>query len=150
MHSSLIKGACVALVVAGPTLAFAKKGKQEGIELVIAVVDAESEEPVRTAKVRNPQEKETQSVNTDTGEWRGRVLYLPDGTEVFFDRGMELTFEVSAPNYKLQKVVYTMRKRRNRIVVPLERMSLDLDDLDDDEPVIQFGRDRPIGGRPID
>lgn len=150
MSSTLIKGALTALVVAAPTLAFAKKGNQEGIELVIAVVDAKTEEPVRTAKVRNPQERETQSVNSDTGEWRGRVLYLPDGTEVFFDRGMELTFEISAPNYKLQKIVYTMRKRRNRVVVPLEEMTLDLDDLEDDEPVIQFGRDKPIGGRPID
>jgi hypothetical protein len=138
------------LLVAAPTLSFAKKTDQPGTELVIQVVDAESQEPVKTAKVRNPQEKETQSVNSDTGEWRGRVLYLPDGTEVFFDPGMELTFEVSAPNYKLQKITYVMRKRKNRVVIPLEKMQISLDDLEDDEPVIQFGRDKPIGGRPID
>jgi hypothetical protein len=139
-----------AFVVAAPTLSFAKKDEQQGVELVIQVVDRESLEPVKTAKVRNPQEKETQSVNSDTGEWRGRVLYLPDGTEVFFEAGMELTFEVSAPNYKLQKITYVMRKRKNRVVIPLEQMQISLDDLEDDEPVIQFGRDKPIGGRPID
>lgn len=150
MHHLPASWAVAGLVLAAPTLSFAKKDDQPGIELVIKVVDAETEEPVRTAKVRNPQEKDTQSVNTDTGEWRGRVLYLPDGTEVFFEKGMELTFEVSAPNYKLQKITYVMRKRKNRVVIPLEKMSINLDDMEDDEPVIQFGRDKPIGGRPVD
>lgn len=150
MHHLPASWAIAGLVLTAPTLSFAKKDDQPGTELVIKVIDAATEEPVRTAKVRNPQEKDTQSVNTDTGEWRGRVLYLPDGTEVFFEKGMELTFEVSAPNYKLQKVTYVMRKRKNRVVIPLEKMSINLDDMEDDEPVIQFGRDKPIGGRPVD
>jgi hypothetical protein len=146
----MIRTFALALALAAPSLAFAKKPVEEGVELVIQVVDAESTTPVVTAKVRNPQEKETQSVNSDTGEWRGRVLYLPDGTEVFFEAGMELTFEISAPNYKLEKITYVMRKRKNRVVIPLQKMQISLDDLEDDEPVIQFGRDKPIGGRPIE
>lgn len=138
------------LVVTASATAYAKKDDSPGIMLEIQVIDAESEEPIKTAKVRNPQEKEPHSVNTDDGVWKGDVLYLPDGTEVFFEKGMSLTFEISAPSYTTEKRTYTMRKRNNRIVVPLSKMSLDIDELMEDDPVIQFGRDKPIGGRDIE
>ncbi|MFK7928056.1 MAG: hypothetical protein AB8H79_07690 [Myxococcota bacterium] len=137
-----------ALVITAPALA--KKDESPGIMLEIQVVDAESEQPIKTAKIRNPQEKEPHSVNIDDGVWKGDVLYLPDGTEVFFEKGMNLTFEISAPSYTTEKRTYTMRKRNNRIIVPLAKMSLDIDDLMEDDPVIQFGRDKPIGGRDIE
>lgn len=43
-----------------------------------------------------------------------------------------------------------MRKRKNKIIVPLEKMTIDIMDIEEDDPVIQFGRDKPIGGRPIE
>ena len=139
------------LLVAGPAVAKKNKGLEaSGIPLEVQVLDADTGEPVKTAKVRNPQEKEPHPVNADTGIWKGDVLYLPDGTEVFFDKGMVLTFEISAPSYRNQKITYEMRKRKNKVVIPLEKMELDIDDIEEEDPVIQFGRDKPIGGRPVD
>lgn len=140
------------LLVAGPAVAKKKnKGLEAtGVPLEVQVLDAETGEPVKTAKVRNPQEKEPHPVNADNGIWKGDVLYLPDGTEVFFAKGDVLTFEISAPGYRNQKITYEMRKRKNRVVIPLEQMELDIDDLEEEDPVIQFGRDKPIGGRPVE
>jgi hypothetical protein len=133
-----------------PAVAHAKKKNDDGgIPLAIQVLGPDGM-PLSTAKVRNPQEKEPHSVRTNDGTWEGDVLYLPDGTEVFFDKGMELTFEVSAPGYKNRKITYVMRKRKNKVVVQLEKLKLGIDDFEDEDPVIQFGRDKPIGGRPID
>ena len=137
-----------AALFAAPALA--KDEESPGIPLEVQVLDQETEQPIPTAKVRNPQEKEPHPVNADTGIWRGDVLYLPDGTEVFFEKGMILEFEISAPSYTTAKVKYEMRKRKNKIVVPLAKMKLDLTDIEEDDPVIQFGRDQPIGGRDID
>lgn len=135
-----------------PAAAQAKKNKDDspGIPLEVQVLDKESMEPIKTAKVRNPKEKEPHPVNADNGVWRGDVLYLPDGTEVFFEKGMLLEFEISAPGYTTAKVQYEMRKRKNKIIVPLEKMTIDIMDIEEDDPVIQFGRDKPIGGRPIE
>lgn len=150
MRSLLTTAVFGGLVLTASTGAMAKKDDSPGIMLEIQVIDVESEAPIKTAKVRNPQEKEPHSVNTDDGVWKGDVLYLPDGTEVFFEKGMNLTFEISAPSYTTEKRTYTMRKRNNRIIVPLSKMSLDIDELMEDDPVIQFGRDKPIGGRDIE
>lgn len=136
-------------VVAVTSPAMAKKDEDGGVPLAIQVLD-EGGMPLPTAKVRNPQEKESHSVRTNDGTWEGDVLYLPDGTEVFFEKGMELTFEVSAPGYKNQKITYVMRKRKNKILIQLEKLDLGLDEFGDEDPVIQFGRDKPIGGRPIE
>lgn len=146
MRNLLIVGA-LSLVL--PAVASAKKGDDSlGIPLEVQVLDKATMEPIKTAKVRNPKEKEPHAVNADNGVWKGDVLYLPDGQEVFFAKGMVLEFEISAPGYENAKVQYEMRKRKNKIVVPLNKMEIDIMEIDDD-PVIQFGRDKPIGGRDI-
>jgi len=148
MRNLTLVTAAALIATAGPAMA-KKNDDSPGIPLEVQVVDKESGEPIKTAKVRNPQEKEPHPVNADNGIWKGDVLYLPDGTEVFFEKGMVLTFEISAPSYMTTKVDYVMRKRKNRILVELEKMKLDLEDIEEDDPVIQFGRDKPIGGREI-
>ena len=58
---------------------------------------------------------------------------------------MTVYFEVSAPGYNNRFIEYVVRKRKNVILVVLPKMELDLSEDDDmDDPVIQFGRDKPI------
>ena len=42
-----------------------------------------------------------------------------------------------------------MKGKRNKVTVPLTKMNIEVDMDEDDDPVIQFGRDRPLDGRPI-
>ena len=135
----------LALMVATPTLA----KDEEGIPVTVAVVDADNQIPISTAVVRHPEEMDRHPVNTTTGAFTASVLYMLDGREVFFQKGDELIFEVSAPGYINQKVTYVVRKRKNRFVVPLKKMDWSVDD-EEEDPVIQFGRDRPIDGQPIE
>jgi hypothetical protein len=127
----------------------AEAADDAGIELTITVVDAETELPIPTAVVRHPKEKNRHQVNTATGAAKMSVLYMEDGTEVIFEKGLQLTFEISAPNYLNQKFTYIMRKRKNRVTVPLTKMNLDIEMDEEDDPVIQFGRDKPLDGQPI-
>ncbi len=120
------------------------QAQDQGIPVEIRVLDEEGN-PIPTAVVRHPEEQERHPVNTMTGAYFTDILYLPDGTERPFVKGMDLEFEVSAPGFITANILHVVRKRRNTIEVTLEKMNLDLlDDLD--EPVIQFGRDRPIDG----
>ena len=127
--------------VAVPSVAVAQEA---GIPVEIRVLNMDGE-PIPTAVVRHPEEQERHPVNTITGAYTTDVLFLPDGTEKLFVKGTELEFEISAPGYVTANVLHIVRKRRNVIAVTLEKMELNLlDDLE--EPVIQFGRDRPIDG----
>lgn len=117
---------------------------EEGIPVTVRVVDAETGQPIPTAVVRHPQEADRHRVNTETGAWTNHVLYLPDGSEMFFTKGMQLEFEVSAPGYANQKVAYIVRKRKNVFDVPLTKMSIDMSEEDPEDIMIQFGRDKPI------
>lgn len=116
-----------------------------GIEITFEVTDAETGEPVSTAVVRHPEEAERHEVNRDTGTTKISVLYLTDGREVVFEKGDVLTFEVSAPGYMINKIQYAVKKRKNVVPVPLTKMNMaDLMADEDDDPIIQFGRDKPI------
>lgn len=115
----------------------------DGIPVTVEVRDTEGK-PVSTAVVRHPDERHPHPVNTETGRWTAPALYLPDGSEIVFAKGMELEFEISAPGYKNARIKYFVRKRKNLVPVVLEPMSLDLDTEDVDDPIIQFGRDKPI------
>lgn len=130
-----------ALLVATPALA---ADDDEGIPVTVRVIDAETSAPIPTAAVRHPVEEERHRVNTETGTWTGSVLYLPDGSELFFTKGMQLELEVSAPGYANQKVAYVVRKRKNVFDVPLTRMTIDMSEEDPEDIMIQFGRDKPI------
>ena len=90
------------------------------------------------------QHTQVNRVNTETGTWTGNVLYMPDGSELFFEKGMTVEFEVSAPGYLNTRISYVVRKRRNSVDVPLARMAIDMSAEDPDDITIQFGRDKPI------
>jgi hypothetical protein len=132
--------------LAGPD-AHAKKKKKdgEGTPVTVRVLDIEGA-PVPTAVIRHPDEADRRRVNAVTGEWTGSVLYLPDGSEMIFTPGITLTLEISAPGYMTQIIQYDVRKRGNKVEITLPQ--LDLDDVDVEEPLIQFGRDKPrdVGG----
>lgn len=123
------------------TAAFAQ---EEGIPVVVEVRDAATNEIIQTAVVRHPEEAERHRVNVENGQWVDKVLYLNDGSELFFTKGMLLTFEVSAPGYKNAEVNYLVRKRKNKIPVFLTKLELRLDDDLESDPNIQFGRDKPL------
>ena len=116
----------------------------EGIPVTVVVLD-EAGAPVPTAVVRHPEEADRHRVNTETGGWTDKILYLPNGDELIFVKNMELEFEVSAPGYQNQVVKYIVRKRKNIITVTLVKMSFEDDDEEnEDEIIIQFGRDKPL------
>ena len=115
-----------------------------GIMVTVQVTDVAGA-PIPTAVVRHPNEQERHPVNTESGRWEDSVLYMPDGSELFFEKGMDLEFEISAPGYKNERVIYTVRKRRNVIPVVLHKVEYEEEDEEEiDDPVIQFGRDKPI------
>lgn len=129
------------LLVSGSNDALARKrGEDEGVPIQVTVVDAAGK-PIPTAVVRHPEEADRHRVNSLTGVWEAKVLYLPDGSELIFAPGTVLTLEVSAPNYMTQIIQYDVRKRRNRIEVTLP--ALEIDETGIEEPLIQFGRDKP-------
>ena len=123
--------------VSGDALA----GGTDGVPIQVTVLDLDGN-PISTAVVRHPEEADRHRVNALTGVWEGDVLYLPDGSEMVFVPGMTLTLEVSAPGYVTQIVQYDVRKRRNRIEVTLPVLVVDESDIE--EPLIQFGRDKPV------
>lgn len=125
-------------------VAAAVAAEEDGIPVTVRVVDATTEQPIPTAVVRHPKEQDRHRVNTETGSWTGSVLYMPDGSEVLFEKGMTLEFEVSAPGYVNQRVTYVVRRRRNEFPVHLVKLELDMSDEDPDDITIQFGRDKPI------
>ncbi len=138
--------ALVGLLVPGSALAKKKKG--EGVAVKV-IVTAETGEPVSTAVIRHPDEADRHRVNAVDGSWEASVLYLPDGSELVFEPGITLNLEISAPGYMTQLIQYDVRKRNNKIPVTLSLLELESEEIE--EPVIQFGRDRPrddVGGAP--
>lgn len=134
-----------ALVALGSGVAVsAYAAEDEGVPVTVRVLDSVSLAPIPTAVVRHPDEQDRHRVNTETGTWTGNVLYMPDGTEMFFEKGMVVEFEVSAPGYVNTRISYTVRKRRNSVDVPLVKMDIDMSTEDPEDITIQFGRDKPI------
>jgi hypothetical protein len=130
------------LLLAG--LGTAEAADDQGIPVTVQVLDAEGQ-PIPTAVVRHPEEADRHRVNTETGTTDIAILYLPDGTERIISKGMELEFEISAPGFQNARITYNVRKRRNLVPVILQKMDLDaLMEDDEADPVIQFGRDKPI------
>jgi hypothetical protein len=111
-----------------------------GVEVKVYVVDPASK-PVPTAVVREPREQDRHRVNTEDGSFKSSSLYLPDGTEIQFTPGQELTLEVSAPGYQTEVVVYQVRKKRNIVQVTLQPIEMSDDSME--EPIITFKQDKP-------
>jgi len=134
----------IAAAVLGLMLSLPAFAEDVGIMVTVEVIDVAGQ-PIQTAVVRHPSEQDRHRVNTATGRWEASVLYLPNGDELVFLKGMELTFEVSAPGYENFTATYIVRKRKNVAQVVLQKMDIDLsEDEALDAPIIQFGRDKPI------
>jgi len=117
-----------------------KKTETEGVPIKVTVLD-EKGQPITTAVVRHPDEADRHRVNSMTGALEISVLYLPDGSELIFTPGTTVKFQSSAPGYMTQIIQYDIRKRKNNLEVTLPALALEESDID--EPVIQFGRDKP-------
>ena len=128
--------AFVAALFTTPALA------EDGIPVQIAVVDEEGN-PIKSAVVRNIEEKARHRVNMETGVWEGEAIYLMDGTEKLFLKKMILTFEVSAPGYSMEKMSYEVKKRKNYTTVTLTKLEFEEEDEEELGPGIQFKHDRP-------
>ena len=104
----------------------------------------DANKPLATAVIRHPEEDQRHPVNAVDGTWEASVLYLPDGSELVFEPGGRVRLEISAPGFVTQHVEYQVKKRKNSFAVNLK--AIELDDEEIEEPVIQFGRDRPREG----
>jgi len=137
------------LVLAGVLIAGTARADDtpEGIPVKVFVVD-QAGKPVQTAVVRQPQEADRHRVNTFDGSWEATTLYMPDGSEVNFTKGMVLELEISAPGYVNQHVKYEIRKKKNNMTVTLAPMVLAPEggDEGDEGPIIGFEHDVPIDG----
>ncbi|MEZ4319546.1 MAG: hypothetical protein R3F61_18670 [Myxococcota bacterium] len=139
---SALRSLCWAVAL-WPVTGAVAMAQDEGIPVTVEVRN-EVGEVIPTAVVRHPNEKEQHKVNTETGRWTEKVLYMMDGSEFTFAKGEILTFEVSAPGYKNETVTYVVRKRKNLIPVALAKLDLDLTEDQDMSPNINFGRDKPL------
>jgi len=119
--------------------AFAAK-KSSGVEVTVYVVGPD-EKAIPTAVVREPSEQDRHRVNAEDGSWKASSLYLPDGTEIQFTPGQTVKLEVSAPGYQTELVEYTVRKRRNTVMVALQAIEMSDDTME--EPIITFKQDKP-------
>lgn len=141
MKSRAILGAlCVFSLVLSTDVEAKKKKEAEGVPVKVVVSDPEGQ-AISTAIVRHPDEADRHRVNAMDGSWQASVLFMPDGSELIFTPGMTLNLEISAPGFITQVIQYDVRKRNNNIGVQLARLQLDTEEIE--EPVLQFGRDRP-------
>ncbi len=123
----------------------AMAGDPQPVVFTVYVKD-EAGAAIPTATVRHRLEASRNPVNSVDGSWKASELYLPDGTVHGFLPGQEESLEVSAPGYLSREFTYLMRKRKNAIDVVLVKMELKMEADEEDDPVIQFGRDKPIDG----
>lgn len=131
------------LVAAAP-----REDEGPGVPVTLRILDAEGA-PIATAVVRHPEEKARHRVNAETGEWSDRILYMEDGSELPFEKGTILVFEVSAPGYRNARIQFVVKKRKNVFVVTLEKLDIVVDPDEEEDPFIQFGRDKPVDGAPV-
>lgn len=139
MNPRLALVTLVVLFSSGSALA-AKNKELEGVLVRMTVTDP-NDEPIPTAVIRHPDEADRHRVNSLTGSWEDTKLYMPDGSELVFVPGMTIQFEVSAPGYLTRIVQYDIRKRKNHVPVMLSPLQLDEQAVE--EPLLQFGRDKP-------
>lgn len=140
MRSRVVIALTLGALALTPADALAGSGDTEGVPVKVTVLDADGK-PITTAVVRHPDEADRHRVNSMTGAWEGSVLYLPDGSEMIFTPGMTIKFEISAPGFMTQIIQYDIRKRKNNLEVTLPALALEEADIE--EPLIQFGRDKP-------
>lgn len=119
----------------------AAKKEESGVEVKVYVVDADKK-AIPTGVVRHPDEADRHRVNFQDGSWKASSLYMPDGSELRFTPGMDLTLEVSAPGYQTEVVIYQVRKTRNVVEVALQLIP-ESSEGTIEEPIITFKQDKP-------
>jgi hypothetical protein len=107
------------VTILGATLAWAEPALGVPLEVEVRAPDGAL---VRTAVVRFPGERVPHRVHTETGRMVSSCLYFDDGSELIFERGMQLGLEVVAPGYEVQPARATLRGRRTRVVVTLRSL----------------------------
>jgi hypothetical protein len=112
-------------------------------DVTIHVLDTDGR-VVPSAVVRHPLERELHRVNADNGTWKTDAFYFEGDRVEQLERGMTLTLEISAPGFRNAELTVLLRRRHNRFRVKLEPMTLQ-DETQD--PLVEFGRDRPFEGR---
>ena len=110
----------------------------DGIPITVTVLD-QAGDPVPTAVIRHPDEADRHRVNSVDGSWTESVLYMPDGTDLKFEKGLLMSLEVSAPGYQIQIVEVEVKKRKNNLTVTLLPQPEDEEPIE--EPMMSFGRD---------
>ena len=141
--SALVACVLSLLVVTGCAHSGSSGSSGPGVNVKVKVLD-DANKPLATAVIRHPEEDQRHPVNAVDGTWEASVLYLPDGSELVFEPGGRVRLEISAPGFVTQHVEYQVKKRKNSFAVNLK--AIELDDEEIEEPVIQFGRDRPREG----
>lgn len=122
------------------SFAEAKKNKgDEGIEIEITVLDAETNEPIPTAVIKHAHASQPSRVNSVTGSWKDTESIDSAGEIHMFLPGNSEEFSISASGYMTQVAKYDVRRRNNVIEVQLEKMEIIAPALDD--TIIPFGRD---------
>ena len=118
----------------------AKKNKgDDGIEIEITVLDAETSEPIPTAVIKHAHASQPSRVNSVTGSWKDTESIDSAGEIHMFLPGNSEEFSISASGYMTQVAKYDVRRRNNVIKVQLEKMEIIAPALDD--TIIPFGRD---------
>ena len=118
----------------------AKKNKgDEGIEIEITVLDAETNEPIPTAVIKHAHASQPSRVNSVTGSWKDTESIDSAGEIHMFLPGNSEEFSISASGYMTKVAKYDVRRRNNVIPVHLEKMEIIAPALDD--TIIPFGRD---------
>lgn len=84
-------------------------------ELWVHVTDVEGN-VVPTARIRFVDEQDTHRVHSETGMWTASMLYLPDGTERYFQRGDDFAMHVWAPGYGITRSRFYYGKRRKMTI----------------------------------
>jgi hypothetical protein len=132
----LLSAAALLVLTATAPPAFAADG--EGIPVTVTVMNSAGD-PVPTAVIRHPDEADRHRVNSVDGSWTESVLYMPDGTELKFEKGLLLQLEISAPGYMMQTVEHEIKKRKNAVEITL--LPQPEDDEPIEEPMMSFSRD---------
>lgn len=118
----------------------AKKNKgDEGVEIEIIVLDAETNTPIPTAVVKHSHASQPSRVNSVTGSWKDTESIDSAGEIHMFLPGNGEEFSISASGYMTQVAKYDVRRRNNVIEIQLEKMEIIAPALDD--TIIPFGRD---------
>ena len=101
-----------------------KDKKEEGVTVTITVLDEESKTPLSTARILHPLEHIDHQVNSVTGSWKESVLFLTDGTTLYFSPGSSLDLTISAPGYISQEIQLEVKHWRNKHTIYLSKSIL--------------------------